>query len=184
MPILATDTDVLDQIGVNNDEAASIAAQITAITSTAQSVAGWADSIAAWTTDLTNWRTWAGAATGRLSGGFLTGEWFGVASDGNTAISWKQKFDGWQAIFNSYGSGVKPPYPVPQVASLPAVSSSNNQGIVNSGVGAVQGVLGPQGVGSVAASLKGPLEAVAVIALAGLAAYLVFEFTSARKAVG
>jgi|GEM_PF-4591948 hypothetical protein len=175
MPILATDTDVLDQIGVNNDEAASIAAQIAAITPTAQGVAGWADSLAAWNTDLTNWRAWAGAATGRLSGGFLTGEWFGVASDGNTAISWKQKFDAWQSIFDVYATAKPPPYPAPTPASLSAVSAANAQGVVNSATGVVTGAT---------SALKGPLEALAVVAVAGLVAYLVFEFTSARRAVG
>ena len=174
MPILATDTDVLDQIQVNNDEAASIAAQVAAITPTAQSVAGWADSVAAWTTDLTNWRTWAGAATGRLSGGFLGGEWFGVVSDGNTAISWKQKLDGWQAIFNVYAQAKAPPFPTPTTSSLAAVSAANNQGIADTATGATTAVLG---------GLKGPLEAIAVVALVGLATYLLIEFSAARKAV-
>lgn len=158
MPVLVTDDDVLQQIGINDDEAASIATQVQVIAPDAVSLPGWTDSLSAWTTDLNSWRTWAGEAKTRLSGGVLTGEWFGVVADGDAAIAWKQQLDKWQQTFASYAKGTTPAAPVP--SPLPSVSSVGDQNNQNVATG-VTNALGAAGK-----ALSGPLALIAVAAAA------------------
>lgn len=160
MPLLVTDADVLAQIALNEAEATSIDAQL-AILPTAP-----AATKAAWSADRASWSAWRDAATQRLSGGFLLGAWTGVAADGDAAIAWKTKLDGYQTIVSAVAAGTAPPYTVPPNVSVSAVGDANNGQIVAGATGAI---------GSVSDSVQGPLKYVAIVALAGLVALLVVK---------
>jgi hypothetical protein len=161
MPLFVTDTDVLDQIASDDAQAASVAAQMASMGATVP-----AATMTAWTSDLASYRAWAGAAKTRLSGGFLSGEWFGVPADGDAAIAWSEQFAAYQAILTAIQKGATPAALVPTMPNIAQVEDANSAAIVQGATGAV---------GSVAGSLEGPVKWLAIGATALAVGYVVLS---------
>jgi hypothetical protein len=158
MPILVKDSDVLQQIALNDAEVAAIQGQIVALGAKVP-----ATTLAAWNADAITWTQWSTAATARLSGGFLFGEW-DTTADGNAVIAWKLKFDGYQAILNTVASGGTPAVPVPADPSAAQVSDANNAAVAKAATGAVtDAAAGVEGVVKWAAIGLVAVAAVAVL---------------------
>jgi hypothetical protein len=160
MPLIVTDADVLAQIALNQAEALALDAQVTALGAKVP-----APTLAAWQTDRAAWAAWAAAATARLSGGFIFGEWNGVVADGNSAVAWKQKLDGYQAILTAVANGTTPTVLVPPTPTVGGVSDANTGQMVTGATNAI---------GSVASSGEGSLKWIA-IGLVAIAAVAVFR---------
>jgi hypothetical protein len=161
MPVVVTDDDVLAQIALDDAAAAVVAGQIKTMgASVPPQTAG------AWASDLASYQGWATEAKKRLSGGFVFGEWFGVAADGDAAMAWAHTIAGYQSILASVAAGKTPPDLIPPRPSVGGVGDANAGGVVSGATGAIA---------SVSSSVASPLKWIAIAAVAGAAAFLAFE---------
>jgi hypothetical protein len=156
MPLIVKDSDVLQQIALNDAQVAKIQAQIVALGSSVPPT-----TLAAWRADMLTWAQWSTAATARLSGGFLFGEW-DTTADGNAVIAWKLKFDGYQAVLNIVAKGGTPPVPVPPDPSSAQVADANNAAVIKQATG---------GISDAAAGVEGVVKwaAIGLVAVAAVA---------------
>lgn len=126
MPLIVSDADVLAQIASDDGLAASINAQLTTLANVPPST------LAAWKARFASYGVWAAAAKDSLSGGFLTGAWFGVPELGNQAIAWGDELGagtaaspGWQTIANQIAAGKTPTVVAAAPVSQQQVANQN-----------------------------------------------------------
>lgn len=169
MPLFVFDKDVLGQIDRNDAQVGELAAIVGALSSGGSFTlpTTWAATVAAWNADVAAWRDWAQGSRSRLSGGFLFGEWVGVPAEGNVAMSWKRKLDGWAAIFNATSKG-QPSLIAPETISVGDVSDQNIAGMVKGTTGALD---------DVGNATKGPLMWLAL----GLGGFAVLALLVTRR---
>jgi hypothetical protein len=159
MPLIVTDADVLAQIATDDGHAASLDAQIGAMsTRVPVEVQG------AWTKFLEGYRAWAETSKKALSGGVLFGAWFGVPAMGNQAAAYGTELAQWQDAINAIDAG--------KAAAIPAAVDPNAVATANA---EIAGVNAPAKGGLLAAPSAG------TVILVGAGAAVALAFLLSRR---